>query len=553
MTAATDEALTRLRESDPSAGIAGSPLAEGLAREGVRFAAVGGPLEARWRDALSELAQCIRVLDDGHPGGGAPVLNEGGVYRGSWIESTGTINTEILARFAPQVARDTLLLFARHQREDGMIPYKVTADGPAFSQIQIVTPLARVVWNHYLLTGHEGGRDHAFLSTMQGAMERMDAWLARYRDTLGTGGVEAFCTFDTGHDLSPRFWFAPDRAFRGDARRVDPDSALLPVVAPDLTSNVAAQRAYLGRIAEELGGDSAAWDAAARRSVDALYAQCFDEADGFFYDRDRTGRLHRLQGDVLARVLANEVGDEAFFTESLRRYLMNTRKFLAHYGFTTIAMDDPRFDHDASRNSWGGPVNFLAQLRAPHAFERHGHVAELALVSQPVIAALAVADRFPQCLDPWSGDAGFTEVYSPSILWFLDAIERHAGILPRPDGEVWFTGLAPTRLDHGAAAQAIAYGRRVGEAEFELVADDERVEVLRDGAAAFGFPRGWRVVTDRAGAVQAVVGVGARAVTGVLTLPSGDLELTVAPNERVAIAGGSVASRAGAEFVAPVF
>jgi len=553
MTTPASEALARLRAAAPNDRIAGSPLADGIAREGVRFAAVGGPLEERWHDALADLAQCIRTLDEGHPGGGAPVLNEGGVYRGSWIESTGTINTEILARFAPQVARDTLLLFARHQRDDGMIPYKVTADGPAFSQIQIVTPLARVVWNHYLLTGHDDGRDREFLATMQSAIERMDSWLAEYRDTLGTGGVEAFCTFDTGHDLSPRFWFAPDRALGNDARFVDPDHPLLPYVAPDLTANVAAQRAYLGRIAEELGGDAAAWQAAAERTLDALYTQCFDEADGFFYDRDRNGDLHRLQGDVLARVLASEVGDEQFFAASLRRYLMNTRKFLAHYGFTTIAMDDPRFDHDASRNSWGGPVNFLAQLRAPHAFERHGHVAELALASQPVIAALAVADRFPQCLDPWSGEAGFTEVYSPSILWFLDAIERYAGILPRPDGEVWFTGLAPTRLDHGAAARAVAYGRRVGGADFELVADDARVEVRRDGEVLFGFPRGWRVIADRTGALQAVVGMGARPVRGTLSLPDGDIDLEVAPNERVVIADGAVTSRAGVEFVAPVF
>lgn len=548
-----DEALRRLRDGDPAAaaGIRDTPLGTELTASGVRFAAVGGPLEQRWRTALAELARCIRPLEGDDA---APVLNEGGVYHGSWIESTGTISTEVLARFAPGIARDTLLLFARHQRDDGMIPYKVTADGPAFSQIQIVTPLARVVWSHYLLTGHgPGGRDRELLETMRAAMERYDAWLARYRDTLGTGGVEAFCTFDTGHDLSPRFWFAPDRAHRGDARRVDPDAPLLPYVAPDLTSNVACQRTYLARIAEELGDDPAPWHEAARRSIDALYAQCFDEADGFFYDRDRHGDPVRLQGDVLARVLANEVGDEEFFASSLRHYLMNTRKFLAHYGFTTIAMDDPRFDHDASRNSWGGPVNFLAQLRAPHAFERHGHVAELALVSQPVLAALAVADRFPQCLDPWSGEAGFTEVYSPAILWFLDAVERYAGILPRPDGEVWFSGLAPTRLDHGAAAGAVAYGRAIDGGTWELVADDERVEVRRDGEPAFAFPRGWRVVTDRAGAVRAVVGIGSRAVPGELELPGGAVTLEVQSNERVGLDGPTVTDRAGVGFVAPRF
>lgn len=546
MTVVTREAAReRLGTADAlgRAGIEDTPLGRGLAASDVRFSAVGGTLEGRWHTALGELARCIRPIADS-----APVLNEGGVYQGCWLESTGTINVEILARFSPEVARDTLLMFAAHQREDGMIPYKVTADGPGFSQIQIVTPLARVVWRHWLATG-----DRELLEVMYPAMVRYDAWLSRYRDTGGTGGVEAFCAFDTGHDLSPRFWFAPDRAYRGDARQVDPSAPGVPYVAPDLTANVACQRTYLALIAEELAEDGQPWREAAQVSLGALHKECFDEEDGFYYDRDRSGEHVRLQSDVLARVLACEVGGEAFFAQSLRRYLMNTRKFLAHYGFTTIAMDDPRFDHDASRNSWGGPVNFLAMLRAPDAFERHGHVAELALVTSPVLAALATADRFPQCLDPWSGEAGFTEVYSPSILWFIDAIERLSGVLERTDGELWFSGLTPTRLDHGAAAEAVGYSRTVGGVVWELVGDDDLVDVHRDGQFAFSFPRGWRVVTDRSGQIRAVVGLAAGPVDGTLTLPTGEVRLTVCPDERVALANGEVDGRDAVEFVAPVF
>ncbi|WP_051815608.1 MGH1-like glycoside hydrolase domain-containing protein [Glycomyces tenuis] len=441
MTKAIEAALSRLRAGDPvsRSGIAGSGLGAELTAAGVGFAAVGGPLEERWHRALAELEQCVRPL-----AGGAPVLNEGGVYAGAWLESTGTINAEVLARFAPGIARETHLRFAEHQRGDGMIPYKLTDDGPGFSQIQIVTPLARTVWRHHELTGG----DEPFLETMYRAMARYDDWLARFRDTRRTGAVEAFCAFDTGHDLSPRFWFAPDRAFRGDARRCDPDSPILPYAAPDLTANVACQRAYLARIAEALGEDGEPWRRKARASVAALYAQCFDPDDGTFYDRDRSGRHVRIQSDVLLRVLACEIGDEEFFTRALGAYLMNTRKFLSHHGFTSLALDDPRFDADASRNSWGGPVNLLSLLRAPDAFEHHGHVAELAVAAAPPLAALAAADRFPQCLDPWSGEAGFTSVYSPSILWFLDTVERSFGILPRPGGEVWFTGLPPVSYTH---------------------------------------------------------------------------------------------------------
>jgi hypothetical protein len=530
---AIDDALTRLRARDLVVPV--GPLRDGLADEGVGFAALGGPLEARWDQALVELDSCIRPLATGD---GAAVLTEGPAYPGTWIESTGSISTEVLARFAPLVARATSEQFATYQRDDGLLPYKVVDDGPGFFQIQIVTPFARTVWNQYRLGAlRDGTRDLGRLRRMFDAMTRMDAWLASFRDTRGTGGVEAFGTFDTGHDMSPRFWFVPDRPL-GDATRVDASNPLVPLVAPDLTANVAAQRGYLALIAAELGEDPAPWRAAAAASVEALFAQCFDETDGIFYDRDATGELRRVPSDVVLRVLECEIGDDAFFAAALERYLMHTGKFLSHYGFTSLALDDPRFDADAGRNSWGGPVNFLSLIRAPHAFEYHGRVAELTLTAAPVLAAVALADRFPQCLDPWSGAPGFTDHYSPSILWFLDAIERHAGILPRPDGALWFSGMAPTRLEHGASASAAAYTRTVGGVRFELAADDSRVVVLRDGERLAEFPRGWRLVTDRSGSPVAVVGLAAAPVSGVLALADASHELTLAPNEVVDLATG---------------
>ncbi|MGW8481743.1 MGH1-like glycoside hydrolase domain-containing protein [Microbacterium sp. NPDC055903] len=537
-----DAALRRLRTEAEAPVASASAFAEDVRRSGVGFAAIGGPLEDRWRAAFADVDACVRPID-----GSPPVLNEGGAYDGCWLESTGTINTDVLGRFAPTIAADTLRLFARHQRDDGMLPYKVTPDGPGFSQIQIVTPLARVVWRQHLRD-----QDAGLLAELYEPMVRYDAWLARFRDTGGTGAVEAFCAFDTGHDLSPRFWFAPDRAHRSDARLCDPDSATMPYIAPDLTANVVAQRRHLAVIAQELGGDGDAWHAAADDSERALYAQCFDAEDGLFYDRDRAGRPVRIASDVLLRVLACDIGDEEFFMASLRRYLMNTRKFLAHYGFTSVAMDDPRFDADATRNSWGGPVNFLALLRAPDAFEPRGHVAELALASTPVLQALATADRFPQCLDPWSGEAGYTSCYSPSALWLIDAIERFSGILPDAEGGLWFSGLAPTRLDHGAAADAVAYARVHRDVIWELAADDDRVEVHRQGVLHLAFPRGWRVETDDDGNPLAVVGLSAGVVVGELRIGEDAIDLTVAPNERVVLEGLRTVEHRRTEFVAPV-
>lgn len=529
-----DEALSRLRASDLG-DLPEGPLRTELTEARIGFVALGGPLEDRWRQALRELHGSIRPLG----GRGQSVLTEGGPYAGAWIESTGSISTEVLTRFAPRVARATSEQFAAHQRGDGLIPYKLVDSGPGFTQIQLVTPFARTVWNHYLLTG----RDRDYLRRQFAAMTAMDAWLATHRNTRGTGGVEAFGTFDTGHDLSPRFWFVPDRPL-GDATTVDPSNPILPLIAPDLTANVAAQRAYLTLIASELGEDAARWERAAAESTEALFRQCWDPRDGMFYDRDARGDLRRVQSDVLLRVLECEVGDDAFFAAALERYLLHTGKFLAHYGFTSLALDDPRFDTRADRNSWGGPVNFLSLLRAPHPFEHHARVAELALVSAPVLAAVALGDRFPQCLDPWTGAAGFTSEYSPSILWFLDALERHAGILPRSDGTLWFSGMPPTRLDHGAAARAVGYARLVDGVRFELVADDARVVVFRDGAVLAELPRGWRLVTDRAGTPLSLVGLGATPTTG--TWDGADVVL--GPNDILDLASGT---RRSPGFTAP--
>ncbi|WP_213450662.1 MGH1-like glycoside hydrolase domain-containing protein [Rhizomonospora bruguierae] len=574
-----DILLARLRASDPLSRVAlpvGSPgvaALEQVAAQGVRMAATGGPLEEVWHRGLHELvAACVQ------PGpGGAGVLREGGAYRGTWLESTGTISAEVLGRFLPAVATGTFLLFAHGIREDGLLPYRVNDAGPAYRQIQIVTPLARSVWNHHTLTGG----DPAVLRTLYDAMARNDDWLARHRDTRGTGCVEAFCTFDTGHDASPRFWHMPDTTHGDDPTRYHPDSPLLPLLAPDLTANVACQRAYLARIAAALGEDPAPWAEKAARSTAALFEHCYDPADGMFYDRDRHGELVRVQSDVLLRVLACEIDDgvggggdggargggvddgvggggdgaargEAFFAGALRRYLLNTRKFFARYPFTSIALDDPRFSHDFSRNSWAGPTNFLSLIRAPHAFEHHGHHVELTWATIPVLAAVSRMTRFPQTLNSWTGEQGFTEQYSPAILWTLDAVERLAGVLPRPDGEVWFTALLPSNMDYTGVADAVAYARRVNASTYEFVHDATRAVLYRNGREHARFPHGWRLVTDRSGRLRAVVGMSARTVAGTLTTEDYRVDLTVAGNERIELDdAGGVVTRTAVGVVRP--
>lgn len=539
------ELLARLRGTDVAARLGRDhpALAEWRA-SGVAFAASDPRLEARYNRAISELLDCIKPTDVT-----GPILHEGGVYHGCWLESTGTINTELMHRFLPAIASETYSAFATNQRADGLIPYKITASGPAFAQIQLVTPLARCVWNHYQLNA----LDRPFLARMYSAMSRYDDWLARYRNTRGTGAVEAFCTYDTGHDLSARFWHVPDSPFGNDPTRYDPDSPVLPFVAPDLTANVACQRVYLARIAEELGEPAQPWRDKAEASLNALFTQCYDAEDGFFYDRDRNGSLVRVQSDVLLRVLACEVGDDAFFAEALRRYLLNTSKFFAKYPFTSMALDDPRFDPSFGQNSWSGPSNFLSIIRAAHAFEHHGRHVELTWAQMPILAALFDMESFPQTLSPFTGAAGYTTSYSPAILALLDMVERLCGILPRADGMLWFTGLVPREVIHKHQDHQTAYRRVVDGHTFELLNDGLSATIFRNGSQLYRFPHGLRLLTDRAGNLTGAIGMVARTVTAMIETSTGAIGVSAGPNEVLELRHGTLVTTRGPDLVTPTY
>ncbi|MFH5181651.1 hypothetical protein ACHHV8_02905 [Paenibacillus sp. TAB 01] len=548
--------LQRLREidTDGKVGGGGKPsdraVMEEWRRSGVKFAASSEKFEGVYYSALRKLLDCIVPPDAA--GQGKPILHEGGVYLGCWLESTGTINAELLSRFVPSVSEASYELFADYQRADGLMPYKITEQGPSYRQIQLVSPLARSVWNHYRLNG----RDKTFLRKMYEAMCRYDGWLAANRDTRGTGCVEAFSTFDTGHDGSPRFWHVADTPHLGDASQCNPDSPILPFLAPDLTANVYCQRIYLSRIAAELGEEDSVWEHKAAASLQSLMEHCYDAEDTFFYDKDRSGQAVKVQSDVLLRVMACEVGDHELFGEVLQRYLLNTKKFFAKYPLTSIAMDDPRFDPLSNYNSWAGPTNFLTVIRTPHAFEHHGRHVELTWILLPILSALSRMTRFGQCLSPWTGEEGYTETYSPAMLCLLDFVERLCGILPTPGGELWFTGLVPYAMDHGQeVSEETAYSRKVDGTLYELVNTREGAEVYRSGEAEpyLQFPNGIRAVTDSSGVLKSIVGMTVRTIEGQIRYNGRTVPFHIKGNEVLEFQNGEFVSISSIGVIIPTY
>ena len=161
---------------------------------------------------------------------------------------------------------------------------------------------------------------------------------------------------------------------------------------------------------------------------------------------------------------------------------------------------------------------------------------------QPILSALFRAPRFAQTLSPWTGDAGYTETYSPSILCLLDFIERLSGIMPRPDGTLWFTGLTPVQMEHRDIKHETGYARTVDGHAFELVNSEGMTIAYRDEVLLFTAPGGVRVVTGRAGNIQSLIGMSVAPVEGVLEVGGASLAFCADANEQLDISDGSFVS-----------
>jgi len=183
--------------------------------------------QADYDRALAVLAANVQVL----PRYSKPVLLEGANYAGIWMES-GPHEALLYRKFRPDAARNSHLIFFALQRPDGQLPANNKVSETGFGQIQMVVPIAATSWELARSTG-----DAELLDTAYRACSAWDAWLMRHRNTRGTGLIEGFCTYDTGHDNSPRWAGIPPQCPDKDAKKHAPISTL-PRLCPDLSATV---------------------------------------------------------------------------------------------------------------------------------------------------------------------------------------------------------------------------------------------------------------------------------------------------------------------------
>ena len=362
-----------------------------------------------------------------------PVLLEGATYAGVWLECA-PLEGLVYAPVSHAAALANHEVFFDLQRQDGYLPCNVKKDRLGTGQIQMAVPIAATAWDLYRRRPLA-----AFLEKTYAACARWDAWLVRYRNTRGTGLCEAFCTYDTGHDNSPRFAGKSRQCPNADARVCPPDDGL-PYLAPDLSATVYGGRIALAAMAREMNraADESRWLESAAAIRRLILDRLYDPHDAAFYDLDSHHQFVRVRGDLITRVMGEHVADPALFDEVWRRQLHNPSAFWRPYPFPSIAADDPAFVRPIPRNSWGGASQALTALRTPRWMEHYGKYAEFTHLMTQWVRAIARSGDFLQQMDPETGEFSKDRgAYSPCALALFDFTCRLYGVRPAADSIEW--------------------------------------------------------------------------------------------------------------------
>jgi hypothetical protein len=455
---------------------------------------------ARWQaaydKALAVLAANVKVM----PYVSAPVLIEGATYQGIWQEC-GPHEALVYRHWRPDVARNSHTTFFDLQRASGQLPANNKATETSFGQIQMVVPIAATAWELARAT-----EDEALLAQAYRACSAWDAWLVRHRNTRGTGLVEGFCTYDTGHDNSPRWAGLPDQCPNKDAAAHHPLAAL-PRLCPDLSATVYGARRALAAMARALGlaREADRWDERAETIRSLILARLYNAEDAAFYDRDPQDRFVRVRSDVISRVCGEHVVDQATFDRIWQRQLGNRRAFWSRVPLASIALDDPTFVRPIPPNSWGGAAQALTALRAGRWFDHYHRSAEFGMMMTAWCDAIQADPSMRQQLDPTTGT--FTQAdqagYSPCALVMLDYTWRLVGFHEDDQGLYW--NIRP----HHPAARGTTLRRRTNDGQVATVRYDGEGATLMLGTDMVGRVEGGavRLVTDTHGVLRSLRGI----------------------------------------------
>jgi len=456
--------------------------------------------DSRWQAAydraLAVLAANVRVL----PRYDKPVLIEGANYAGIWLEC-GPHEALVYRKFRPDIARNSHAIFFALQRPDGQFPANSKVSETGFGQVQMVVPIAATAWEIAQSIG-----DDELLHDAYRACSAWDDWLMRFRNTRRTGLMEGFCTYDTGHDNSPRWAGIPLQCPDKDAKK-HAAIASLPRLCPDLSATVYGGRVALAGMAKALGKSAEAdrWAERAAQIRRLILSRLYVKEDAAFYDLDAENRFVRIRCDILSRVCGEHIPDQALFDDLWTRQIHNPKAFWTRVPLPSVALDDPMFVRPIPRNSWGGASQALTALRAGRWLDRYTRSAEFGAMMDRWCEAIQADMGFRQQLDPLSGE--FTKQgepdYSPAALVMLDYTWRLAGVREERESLEW-----NVRPGHAAAQSALFRMRTDRGQTAEMKYDRGGAELRLAGKPLGRIESGTaRLITDMSGVPRGLASI----------------------------------------------
>ena len=352
-------------------------------------------------------------------------------YPGIWLEHV--YDSVIYARMYPEnlpLAKNTLELFIDKQRENGQFPCYVwdgakrPDDFPperliGYGQTQECVSFAALCLDYYRMSG-----DRDFLKKCFDACAKWEQWFRDERMTLGSGLVEMFYGYDTGHDNSGRLTgmlYHGNASEKPDVTEEEKAADAAPIIAVDMNCNFYSTEMSLAAMADELSLPEKAKEYR-EKAADVkkrLLDVCYDKNEKFFFDVDRHGAKRKYYSSTILHLFLEKVldpeKDAVLIREICERWIFNPSEFWTPYPFPSMAATDPTTKVHAERNSWGYFSQALIALRCTRWMDDYGFSKEFDSLSERWLTAWASCEdgfHFGQELDP------FTGVHSPSSEWY---------------------------------------------------------------------------------------------------------------------------------------
>ncbi len=348
-------------------------------------------------------------------------------YPGLWLEHI--YDGIAWADYMPDehaVSANQVRLFLSHQKEDGQLPCYIWANEIGYSQTQECVSFGSLCLDAI----DQNPQDTALLSDCYGSVCAWVEWLRTKRMTRGTGLIEMFCGYDTGHDNSGRLYgIRYEGNYNRDGGICPPDDAALPILAADMNANFFGNHIALAKMAERLGKpeEAAVWRQKAEEIRRLIFEYLWDEEDQFFYDVDKNGEKRKVRSIAITNVFTEGVMDFDLGNAVYARYMRNPEEFGTPYPFPAVSSGDPRWVQNLPGNSWGFYSQANTALRTLRWMPAYGHTDDMEEIMRRWVSAWSHSQttQFGQELHPITGEPSkCSQWYSTCMLYYLHAIRR---------------------------------------------------------------------------------------------------------------------------------